>query len=68
MGCLQYFFDVPVYRVSEEEYENEWMRSSSKKILDGNEEFYLENPDQKIPAQVALRRNFGGIWKYNEII
>lgn len=56
------FFDVPVYRLSEDEYELEWKKSNAYIVLQNT------TSDYKDSAYEVLRREFGGTWEYNEII
>lgn len=60
------FFDIPVYRLSEEENEQEWINSGENKTL--QDEFYKKYPEKESRDRELLRAGFGGEWRYNEII
>lgn len=60
-----FFFDLPVYRVTEKEYEKEWGNSPQNKTL---KNLYSLSKELKIEAESAMRIEFGGPWKYNNII
>ncbi len=64
----KYFFDVPVYRLSESQYESDWNCSRENATLVSNKEIYSKNPEMEMSAHMALRKSFGGSWRYNEII
>lgn len=61
-------FDIPVYRLSSEDYDKEWAVSPEnqilKKIIDSDP---INRPNQVL-ASGSLRKSFGGTWSFNEII
>jgi len=70
----KYFFDIPVYRIREEEYYEQRETYISEKLLEGPltkkeyEKFYSDNPGLKRKAEDHLIKVFGGPWTFNEII
>ena len=63
-------FDIPVYRVSQEEYDKEWQSSEQFKTI---ENLYcppenVELNTLKIQAQSEMIKKFGGCWRYNDVI
>lgn len=78
MPGIVYFQEVPVYRLSEEEY-NKQIDSHVKKVIEetryGHALYadYMRAEDQKNPSslisyQNSIVRAYGGAWRYNEII
>ena len=72
---FKYFFDVPVYRLSENKYYSERTKYVEKKLYPGahevikkKQEFYKDNPNHKLMFEECLIRAYGGQWMYNEII
>ena len=70
-----FFFDVPVYRLLEERYYEERARyierqmyGTSPELHKVQSEFYERNPPRKIQIQDDLEKEFGGPWRFNEII
>ena len=71
----RYFFELPVYRLSPEEYANEMDLWIKKHMYSGGEEhvklkleFYAKYPERKALFESHLQNTFGGFWQYNEII
>jgi hypothetical protein len=70
MAGPTFFFDVPVYRLTEEryykerdEYINSYMYSDAMDL-----DFYKRNPDQETLRKDHMQHAYGGCWIYNEII
>jgi len=64
------FFEIPVYRLSEEKY-NKNMDEHIKKhplFQKDRDDFYERNPHQETHDMEYVKNKFGGIWRYNEII
>lgn len=55
-------FELPIYRVSEEQYYKSLNEHYEKRKIPHNNFLYEESLNQN------LRKDFGGDWKYNEII
>ena len=69
----KYIFDIPVYRLTEDEYYSKLKDYVGDKIYLGwpdsiIQEFYKRNPDNKIHVTDSLTKAYGGPWTYNEII
>lgn len=72
---MNYFYDIPVYRLKKEKYYKE-LEEYKKVHLFGSDEneiklkkkFYQKYPDRKILFEQHLNKVFGRIWEYNEII
>ncbi|MES2825307.1 MAG: hypothetical protein V4732_17015 [Pseudomonadota bacterium] len=72
----KYFFEIPVYRLSEAQYKEEMKTYIRKSVptYDGPEQllqYRVQNPEQDHPDSLLvgmLCREFGGPWMYNEII
>ena len=71
-----YFFEIPVYRISEVKY-NEQMEDFIRKSVPTYEghaqllQYNLKNPENihpDLPLVGVLCREFGGPWLYNEIV
>jgi hypothetical protein len=74
-GGARYFFDIPVYRLTEERYNAERQAGIDKAMYPGspanNEQrraFYAANPDNERAARDRFWQLYGGCWRYNEII
>jgi hypothetical protein len=65
---IKYFFDVPVYRINEEQYQKEWGNSPGNRTLQKNKTLYEHEPALGMAAHVALKDQFGGCWQYNQIV
>ncbi len=73
---MNYFFDIPVYRLSSEKYYEELDTYKNKHLYDGwNEEdkklkkqFYEKYPERKANFEEHFFKKFGGQWEFNEII
>ena len=68
---MNFFFDIPVYRIREESYEaqqEDYVRSEMKDDTPGQYVaiMYANNPD--IRERERLMKNYGGPWQFNEII
>ena len=70
-----YFYDVPVYRLSRERYYKDMDKYINKNMYSGSpnhikmtEEFYRKEPSQKLAQEDRLQISYGGAWEYNEII
>ena len=55
-------FELPIYRVSEEQYYKSFSEHYEKRKIPHNNLLYEESLNQN------LRKDFGGDWKYNEIV
>ena len=67
---LKYIFDIPVYRLTEDEYYsqlNKYVEGGSDYIKE-IQAFYKKYPNDKIRFTDTLIRAYGGPWIYNEII
>ena len=70
------FFDLPVYRVPKEQYQEEKDDSIEAYINPpGDSEnalmqrsFYARDPDAARSMRAHLDKAFGGMWRYNEIV
>ena len=74
-GGARYFFDIPVYRLTEERYNAErqaWIDGAMYPGSPANNEqrraFYAANPDNENAARDHFWQLYGGCWRYNEII
>jgi hypothetical protein len=71
-GCLgEIWFDVPVYRLTKEEYELEqksFVRREISKHGYNAQEMYRRDPKEKEQMEKHLREVCGGCWLFNEII
>lgn len=70
MGLETKLLDIPVYRISEEEYnksKNTFVENSLYPTKD-DFDFYEQNPEYKIRFKDHLNKVYGGMWRYNEII
>jgi len=55
-------FELPIYRVSEDEYDKRFREHYEERKIPHNNLLYQESLNQN------LHKDFGGDWKYNEII
>lgn len=64
------FFDIPVYRISEKRYYLDRDEHIKKKMYSDPQkvEFFNKNLEHKNMFKNHLNKQFGGMWKYNEII
>lgn len=72
---LRYFFDIPVYRLPEDEYERERDKyiegmlnpdgSPFNEAMRANE---AADPHHSIAFRDHLQRTYGGCWRFNEIV
>lgn len=64
-----YFFDIPIYRLSQEKYSAKLNEYLTKKLnTPGMSEFFKHNPSRLLQQQDFYSLQFGGMWEYNEII
>lgn len=65
-----HFFDIPVYRLKEEQYyaERDAYIQSTMYPSPMHKQFLDRNPEHKIRNQAYFEKKFGGAWCYNEII
>ena len=64
-----YFFDIPVYRLSQEEYSANLSRYIETNLNNPTMlEFFNEHPERLIQYEDFYSREYGGMWEYNEII
>ncbi len=71
----KFFFDIPVYRLTEERYYEERDAYVDKRMFPGppqcdeDKKLYFENhPEKKIYHESYIINNYGGAWDYNEVI
>lgn len=64
------FYVLPVYRLSEEKYEEQLNTHIKNHPLfsEERESFYQRNPDIKTRDLEDVKKEYGGAWRYNEII
>lgn len=69
-GPVIYFFDIPVYRLCSDDYEKQKRAYVEKTIFSDamSRDFYERYPDKEIQFRDHLERQYGGIWRFNEII
>lgn len=70
-----YFADIPVYRLPEEQYRDamekyidEMMYGTDPELRQRRKGFYERNPNNKIHFVDSLKRQYGGAWRFNEIV
>jgi hypothetical protein len=67
---MDYFFDVPVYRLARDKYEAE-QKAYIESVMFETEtlrEYYGQNRDQAEMMHEHLWKRYGGPWQFNEII
>lgn len=71
----RYFFDIPVYRLSEDQYYRELSRHVENALFPASDptsaamrERDIAHPQENISMRAHLARKYGGCWLYNEII
>jgi hypothetical protein len=67
------FYDIPVYRLTEKQYEARQANHVNKEISNEKQSYfigkmYVEDPSQEEQRRTHLRRRYGGPWDFNEII
>lgn len=72
---FRYFFDVPVYRLTEDKYYTEKNQYIDRAVFLPNSplssalrEQERKNPNENVQFRAHLHRTYGGCWLYNEII
>jgi hypothetical protein len=70
---VRYFYDLPVYRVSQDAYQRELEAYYEKKIFekphaDRIREHYKRNPRLLEQVKQFYWSKFGGAWQFNEIV
>jgi hypothetical protein len=72
---MVFFFDIPVYRLSKDEYysqRNKYieqeMYSGPPEAINKKRELHKRYPYHKLSYEECLVNNYGGQWDYNEII
>jgi hypothetical protein len=72
---IKYFFDIPVYRLPEKRYYAERDADTDRKMYPRDDplsemkrNFYQRDRELRLTALELYRREYGGIWRYNEII
>jgi hypothetical protein len=75
MPADRYFYDVPVYRLTQEKYHagldqyiDDIMYPSNDHMSARRREMHRENPSSAVASRDALWRSYGGAWIFNEII
>ena len=72
VGMEKVFFDVPVYRLSKQEYElqqNDFIQKELKRCGGKYaDEAYRRYPELKKSTESGLWGNYGGCWLFNEIV
>ena len=71
----KYFFDIPVYRLTQEQYYKDLGAYIEKNMYSGSpshnklkKKIYEKEPERKQNMEQHLRETYGGAWDYNEII
>jgi hypothetical protein len=73
----RYFFEVPVYRLTEGDYQEQrekWVKAriysaeKSEHYLSVKRSFHEKHPDKLLEEHSHGRKRYGGDWRYNEII
>lgn len=68
---MKIFFDIPVYRITQEKYESEQDSFIQHELSDTDDvvqEMYRRNPEQKTQMKNHFWELYGGCWRFNEII
>jgi hypothetical protein len=75
MSPAKYFFDVPVYRLTQDRYNDEQNKFISDAMSPKGDPYIaalrereLKDPSINVGFRDHLWRSFGGCWRYNEII
>lgn len=76
MAIINYFYDLPIYRVSSEKFDRDWgeyLQTSLYSAPSGISKEYIDDFYKREPGQKSFRtqhawKKFGGPWRYNEII
>lgn len=70
IGSILYFFDVPVYRLAREKYDDELAKNINKAMCPDEMEriFYEHHPERAMTFRDDMQQIYGGCWDYNEII
>ncbi|MGA2071562.1 MAG: hypothetical protein ABSG97_09455 [Sedimentisphaerales bacterium] len=70
-----YFCDVPIYRITKSKYNEELNKYTDRFYehpkLPTQEEikaFYADNPKYEAIQKIMLEREYGGRWRFNEIV
>lgn len=63
-----YFFIIPVYRLSQDDYLAQMAEEKNKVFTPEKETFLENNPNYKILAEEAFIKSYGGKWEFNEIL
>jgi hypothetical protein len=69
-----YFCDVPIYRLEKSKYNAEQEKYININLCmpecdrKEREAFYRENPESEKSVRVHLEMQFGGSWRFNEIV
>jgi hypothetical protein len=74
-GPQRYLYDIPVYRLPEEQYYrelNEYIDGVLVPIGTPNREAMIEelrqDPEKDVSFRDHMVRSYGGMWRYNEIV
>jgi hypothetical protein len=65
------FFELPIYRTSEEEFYREVQKFIDKQfsnLNDFSKDFLQNNSEEKLGWEQGQRKEYGSIWEYNDII
>ncbi len=72
---ILYFADIPIYRLHEKKYYKERdafidkaMYGETPEAREFRRAFYERNKDNKILHMDHLKKQYGGIWRFNEIV
>ena len=63
MAFMVYFYDIPVYRLKEDEYNND-----RDKFIDKSTKMYEHDHNYYVNLRDLYFKDYGGMWLYNEII
>lgn len=66
-----YFFELPIYRTSIEQFYQEvekYIDKKFSKLNDFSKDYYENNPKEKLGWEQGHRKDYGSIWEYNDII
>ena len=66
-----YFFELPIYRVTREKYYmdmEKYIENKFSKLNDIQREYYGSTPEKKAEWAKYYREEYGSIWEYNDVI
>lgn len=67
---MKHFFDLPVYRLQEDEYFSQREQRIQRKMYASREDraHYARFPDSAMRRRHSLEQEYGGTWIFNEIV